>query len=140
MIHYKETRLIADKDLRPLYESEGWASYYEGFDDLQVILKDCKLVYSAWDKEKLVGLVRTIGDGVYIQHVQDLIVLPDYQKRGIGVELMRYVFAKSENIRKLVLITDGSEENRYILDWYKRQGLLPFEEMGLVGFAMEKRS
>jgi len=33
-----------------------------------------------------------------------------------------------------VLITDGSEENKYVLDWYELQGLTPFEKAGVQGF------
>jgi len=138
MITYKETKQIEDKDLRPLYLSVGWASYTERITDLSTLLVDCQLVYSAWDTntlggEKLVGLIRTVGDGLSIQYIQDFLVLPDYQKQGIGTTLFKKVLEHSEHIRQLVLITDGSEENREIIEYYKNLGLRTFTDAGLCG-------
>ena len=38
---------------------------------------------------RLVGLVRVVGDGASIAYVQDLLVHPDWQRRGIGARLLR---------------------------------------------------
>jgi len=133
MIKYKESKKISDKDLRPLYESISW--HYAGkYSDLSVILENSYLVYSAWDGDRLVGLVRTVGDGLSIQYVQDILILPEYKKLGIGKELLRYALEKSEHIRQFALITGSSEENRYVLDWYEKQGLRPFEKDEIKGF------
>ena len=35
-----------------------------------------------------VGMARVIGDGAISYHIQDLIVLPEYQRKGIGTVLM----------------------------------------------------
>jgi len=134
MISYKESKEISDKDLRALYDALDWVSYTEQLLDLQALLTNCQLVYSAWDGEKLVGLVRTVGDGISIQYVQDILILPDYQKSGIGKQLLAYVLEKSKDIRQVVLMTDTSPENQYVLDWYKKQGLTSFQESGLEGF------
>jgi len=81
----------------------------------------------------LVGLIRTVGDGISIQYVQDLLVLPEYQKRGIGSRLLRQVIEQSQEIRQFVLITDGSEENKAAIEFYQKQGLKTFDESGLCG-------
>ncbi|MCL1990403.1 MAG: GNAT family N-acetyltransferase [Defluviitaleaceae bacterium] len=133
MILYKETKLIHDADLRALYSSVGWVSYTDRITDLSVLLSDCQIVFSAWDESKLVGLIRTVGDGISIQYVQDFLVLPAYQKQGIGTALIQYVMKKSENIRQLVLITDGSDENKSVINYYESQGLKTFENAGICG-------
>ena len=133
MIEYKETRLISDANLRPLYESVGWTSYTDKISDLRTLLTPCQLVFSAWDNEVLVGLIRTVGDGISIQYVQDILVLPDYQKQGIGSKLLEKVIEHSKEIRQLVLITDGSEDNKAAIEFYKRHGLQTFEETGVCG-------
>ena len=43
---------------------------------------------SAWDGDKLVGLVRSLDDGELCAFIHDLLVRPDYQGYHIGVELM----------------------------------------------------
>jgi len=133
MIEYKETKLISDANLRPLYEAVGWISYTNKVSDLSTLLTPCQLVFSAWDNTKLVGLIRTVGDGISIQYVQDLLVLPAYQKRGIGRELLQKIIEYSKDIRQLILITDGSEENKAAIEFYKKQGLTTFDETGICG-------
>ncbi len=41
--------------------------------------------------ETVVGMARVVGDGGLCFYVQDVIVHPDYQNRGIGTRLMQYV-------------------------------------------------
>jgi len=42
----------------------------------------------AWDGERLVGAVRVMTDGYFFATVPESLVDPDYQRRGIGRELM----------------------------------------------------
>lgn len=50
-------------------------------------LKNSLKCFCAYDKEKLVGLVKLQGDGITSFLVHDVIVHPDYQGRGIGKQL-----------------------------------------------------
>jgi len=133
VIDYVHTKDLKDSDLRPLYQSAGWTSYTEKFEDLSVLITNSREVISAWDNSTLVGLVRTVGDGLSIQYIQDLLVLPEYQSRGIGSELMKKVMAASTHIRQFVLITDGQEENKAAIEFYKKQGLKTFDETKTCG-------
>lgn len=133
MIQYKRTKEISDSDLRLLYSAVNWVSYTEKVEDLSLLITNSQTVISAWKEEQLVGLIRTVGDGLSIQYVQDLLVLPEYQKQGIGTRLIKQVLDESKHIRQLVLITDGSKENQTIISWYKEMGLSVFEDIGLTG-------
>jgi len=137
MIEYWETRIIGDEKLRPLYEALGWVAYINEITDLQTLFIPCQLVYSAGKENFLVGIIRTVGGGISIQ---DLLVLAKYQKLGIGKKLLDYVLEKSQQIRQVVLITDGSNENQYMLDRYKRQRFKKLETFELKGFLMTSRS
>ena len=133
MITYQTTKTIKDLDLRPLYEAVGWKSYTERVTDLSALVANAQLVLSAWDNEKLVGLIRTVGDGISIQYVQDILVLPDYQNKGIGSELLKKIIEKSKDIRQFVLITDGSDENKVAIEFYQKNGLKTFADTGICG-------
>ncbi len=41
------------------------------------------------DGGKAVGMIRVLSDGSYANFITDVIVIPEYQHRGIGTELMR---------------------------------------------------
>ncbi len=47
------------------------------------------LVITAWDGERLVGISRSLSDFCFATYLSDLAVHVDYQKRGVGRELMR---------------------------------------------------
>lgn len=46
---------------------------------------------TAWDGDVLVGCVRILTDGAFFGTITEILVLPHYQKRGIGKKLMRLV-------------------------------------------------
>lgn len=41
------------------------------------------------DNGKAIGMIRVLSDGSYANFITDVMVLPEYQHRGIGHELMR---------------------------------------------------
>jgi ribosomal protein S18 acetylase RimI-like enzyme len=45
------------------------------------------------DNEKIVGMGRIVGDGSIYFYIQDIVVHPDYQKHGIGKEIMHLLVA-----------------------------------------------
>ena len=49
----------------------------------------------AWEGERLIGAVRVLTDGYFFATVPEVLVDPDYQRRGIGRELMCRALAAS---------------------------------------------
>ena len=54
-------------------------------------LRNSLVCFCAFDADKLVGFVRLVGDMSICFYIQDLIVLPAYQRKGIGTALMNHV-------------------------------------------------
>jgi ribosomal protein S18 acetylase RimI-like enzyme len=50
---------------------------------------------TAYDGEQLVGCVRLLTDGYFFTTVSEILVLPEYQKQGIGRELMNLAWSIS---------------------------------------------
>lgn len=112
MITYKENALLTKKELLPLYESVGWSNYTIDSAQLERAIKQSYCVLSAWDHQYLVGLIRVISDGETILYIQDILVHPDYQKKGIGSHLMESILEKFTAIRQKTLLTDNTEKTR----------------------------
>lgn len=47
------------------------------------------IVISAWEHESLIGCIRVLSDQMFRSIIYDLAVMPQYQKQGIGRELVR---------------------------------------------------
>jgi ribosomal protein S18 acetylase RimI-like enzyme len=54
---------------------------------------------SAFDGDKLVGFARAISDGAFNAYVSTVAVLPEYQRRGIGRELVRRLLEGREQVQ-----------------------------------------
>ena len=54
-------------------------------------MQNSTYVISAWDGDKLVGLVRALDDGETIAFLHYLLVDPEYQGLHIGDELMKQI-------------------------------------------------
>lgn len=56
---------------------------------MQQMLELANLVLSAWHGSRLVGIARSLSDFTFCTYLSDLAVDIDYQRHGIGKELLR---------------------------------------------------
>ena len=96
-MYYKETKDFTPQQLQRLFLSVHWqsGSYPE---KLVLAMKNSSHVISAWDNEKLVGLVRSIDDKQTIAFIHYLLVDPNYQGKHIGSNLMQKLLQKYDDI------------------------------------------
>ncbi len=62
----------------------------------------------AWDGARLIGIVRMLTDGYFVATVPEVIVDPDYRRRGVGRELMNRALALSPGNRMTIIPTEDS--------------------------------
>ncbi len=79
---------------RPLNESER----------VESMLKHANLIISAWDKDELIGVARSLTDFSYCCYLADLAVRDDYQKQGIGQALIQKTQNALHPKAKLILL------------------------------------
>ena len=86
---YAVTQRVATPDEhRALSESVGWADSF-WWDSMPAALagSTCGAVVHD-DAGSLVGMGRVVGDGAFYFYVQDVVVHPDHQGRGLGRRLV----------------------------------------------------
>ncbi len=86
---------------------------------LEQALSHSLVIYVALDGDAVVGLIRLIGDGFSSIFVQDLIVLPSYQRQGIGSDLMKEALGDFKDAYQVQLVTDQTEKT---LGFYRSLG------------------
>ena len=88
MKNYKfENNIPTLKEYKYLCESVGWTNYMN-FDVADTSLRNSIHCITVKDNEQIVGMGRIVGDGAIYFYIQDIVVHPDYQKNGIGNEIM----------------------------------------------------
>ncbi|GMA14091.1 N-acetyltransferase [Deinococcus metallilatus] len=94
-------------ELLALYASVGWTSYTRDPEALARAVRQSGFVWTARDKAgELLGLVRGVTDDVSILYVQDILVRPDGQRRGVGRALLEAVLERYAQVMQMVLLTD----------------------------------
>ena len=119
-----------DEILR-LYSSAGWTAYTEDMDALEQGYKNSLAVLAAYEHNELLGVVRAVGDGFTVVFIQDILVYPEKQRRGVGTALMRALLDRYPDVRQIELTTDDTPETAA---FYRSIGFAEFSEMGCCGF------
>ena len=68
-------------------------------------------------------------------HLEDLFVLPEYRRRGIGLELMRCVAREAQREKCGRLELSVLDWNRNAIDFYERLGARPLDDWTTYRFA-----
>ncbi|HVN97227.1 MAG TPA: GNAT family N-acetyltransferase [Syntrophorhabdaceae bacterium] len=109
-IEYRFTKDVDRKKLQDLFLSNKWDSGNYP-DKLETALKGSHRVVTAWDGDRLVGLMNALADGIMNVFFLYLIVHPDYQKKGIGKELVQTMLHEYKDYaRKMVIAYDEAME------------------------------
>ena len=119
MIKFTKERSVSIDDILHLYQAVGWTNYTNQTQMLEQSLAHSLAIYVARDGKEIVGLVRLVGDGFSSVFVQDLIVLPSYQRQGIGSNLMKEALADYKDAYQIQLVTEQTEKN---LGFYRTLG------------------
>lgn len=129
---YKNTKNLAESEVINLYEDAGWTAYTKEPQRLIQAINNSLEVLTAWENERLIGLIRVVGDGLTIVYIQDILVLKSYQRQGIGRALMTRMLEKYKEVRQKVLLTDDSPTVR---EFYESLGFQSCDKGNLVAFA-----
>lgn len=111
-ITYKDAHDFTQKELQDLFLSVEWSSGHYP-EKLVVAMKNFKTVYSAWDGEKLIGMICAMDDGVMNAYVHYLLVNPKYHGMKIGRTLVDMVKQKYSDYMRIAVIAYDEEAHFY---------------------------
>ncbi len=117
-IEYSFDDTLSETEVLELYSANGWSSAKKP-KELLGALRSSHSVVTARHDLRLVGLANAISDGHLVVYYPHLLVLPGYQRLGIGREIMNLMKAKYGHFHQQTLIADGKAIKFY-------------EEMGFV--------
>ena len=127
----REYPVYREEEILRLYSAVGWSAYTNDPAALRKGFEKSLLVLAAYEDDELAGIIRVVGDGATIVFVQDILVFPEYQRKGIGKALLKEVLARYSHVRQIELTTDSTPKT---IAFYESIGFRKMEEMGCVGF------
>lgn len=112
-IEYKN-QPITYEEYNEITEKVGWGIRKKEI--IEEALNNTLFSVAAYDKNRIVGYGRIIGDKTIFLHIQDIIVIPEYQGKGIGSKIMEELLKQIDiykrvnpNIRTYLGATKGRE-------------------------------
>lgn len=93
MIRYEFDATASPADIADLRQAVGWNRMERDLSDprLTTTLQLC-----AFDENHLIGYAQVISNQVTDAYIQDVMVHPDYQRQGIGTQLMEKLLSRLE--------------------------------------------
>ena len=120
------------EQLLNLYGSVGWSAYTDHPEWLQLAVEQSSYVVTEWtDDGELIGLARGLSDGHSIFYLQDILVRPDHQGRGVGTRLLADCLARFSHVRQKVLLTDEEDAQRRLYEGAGFVRLADYEDAAL---------
>lgn len=109
---FKYNEFVSAKALADLRESVGWNRMEEAYGNPSLVSYYHIAVY---DDDKLIGYVDSVSNCVTDAYIQDLMVHPDYQGKGLGSDLMTKMIAalKEKHIPFISVLYDESLKSFY---------------------------
>ncbi len=117
MIEYTEEKKFTIKDVEALFLSVDWVSG-EYPTRLYKALMNSSTVISAWDCDKLVGLIRVLDDSELVAYMHYVLVHPEYQRQGIAGHMVNIVKEKYKHY----LYIEVMPEDRENAPFYQKHG------------------
>ena len=132
MIRYVENPVVTLEEVLPLYEAVGWTNYTTKPEMLKAAYENSLHIIGAFNNdEKLIGVLRGVGDGASILFIQDILVYPEYQHQGIGTKLLQKTLEKYKNVYQIQLATDDSTKT---VSFYESNGFTSLTSLNCVSF------
>ena len=120
-ITFSEAGELPTEQVIALYRANDWSSAKKP-ELLMKALTNSHALVSAWDGTKLVGLGNAISDGHLVVYYPHLLVLPEYQAKGVGTGIVGLLKNIHAGFHMHMLTADGSA-----IEFYEKCG---FEKAG----------
>lgn len=117
MITYTEEKKFDNKSVVDLFSSVGWVSAQYPT-RLYKALMHSSTVITAWDGDRLVGLVRVLDDSELVAYMHYVLVHPDYHGQGIAGTMVEMVKEKYKDYLYIELMP----EERKNAAFYEKHG------------------
>ncbi len=105
-----------------LYKSAGLNRPVQDEERIETMYRNSNLVVTAWHEAVLVGIARSLTDFSYCCYLSDLAVRSDYQKRGIGKQLIELTRERIGSGAMLLLLSAP-----LAMDYYPQVGFQKVE-------------
>lgn len=122
MIRISTDRDIPKASLLDFYKSKKIEKYEDHYEDLYIAIKNSDYIVTAWDEDKLVGVIRSSGDYKFTQYVNNFLIHDDYNSKGIGSRMLDAYLEEASEVMDLYIISGRKITKAFTINWFKHKG------------------
>lgn len=126
-ILYKINTPLNSEEVSHVFKSSGIKRPADDLDRIQKMIDHASVTVTAWDGDQLAGIARAITDFSYCCYLSDLAVSKEYQKKGIGTELVNHLREHLGEEVSLLLLSAPTA-----MEYYPRIGFEKTEKAFLI--------
>lgn len=123
MIRFTEDKIFSMEQIQELFLSVNWISG-EYPERLHKALMHSSTVLTAWDADRLVGLIRVLDDTEMLAQIHYVLVHPNYQGQGIAGKMLEYIKNKYKDFFYLEVMP-AEKKN---VPFYEKHGFQVMED------------
>ena len=120
-VKYESLKLLPKSQVLRLYQALEWSAAKKP-QRLMRALANSHFVVSAWVEGSLVGLGNAISDTGLVVYYPHLLVLPEYQRKGIGREIMKRLMRRYRGYHQHILVAEAQASLFYEACGFVRAG------------------
>jgi len=112
-IIYSVNTYVEAIQVAEVFKASGIKRPVEDLGRIQKMIDNADITITAWDKDKLVGIARAITDYSYCCYLSDLAVDKEYQRKGIGKDLINELRKQLSDEISLLLLSAPNAMDYY---------------------------
>lgn len=116
-INYSINESLAAEEVADVFRSSGIKRPVGELERIQRMIDNADVTVAAYEGDRLIGVARALTDFSYCCYLSDLAVCREYQKQGIGKELVRLLQSHLGETVSIVLLSSP-----VALEYYPRIG------------------
>src|SRR2546421_272508 len=118
MITYRSDVVPDAESILQLYRAAPLRRPPDFLERLRRMYAGSNVVLTAWDGDRLVGILRGLTDGCYDAYLCDMAIHPDYQRQGIGRGLLDFAVRDHDEVQFVL----RSSRLATSFDYYEKLG------------------
>jgi len=112
-IEYRLNAAVTAKEVADVFVRSGINRPTDDIERIQQMLDHANLTITAWDGKTLIGIARSLTDFCYCCYLSDLAVDQEYQRGGIGKELIEQTRTQLSEQVSLILLSAPTAMSYY---------------------------
>lgn len=92
-------RFPTPEEYNMLTDSVGWGTREEGI--IEEAFKNTLYSLCVYDEDKLIGYGRLLGDKTIFLYIHSIMVLPEYQGKGVGTGIVTNLLKQVDKYKKI---------------------------------------